>query len=194
MTARKPLLILFLLALTNCQAEAAGADKPWYTKPAEDSARRISADKARWGSKFSREALHHYKMLFRHFFPNLLSTIQSGTFQIDAHFGFAAVIGEMLLQSHLGEIHLLPCLPDAWPNGSVRGMQARRGFTIDMQWRQSKLDNAVITSHQGNGCKLRTDIPVNVVCNGRAIDVTRLEDGNICFPTQAGKSYVVKPR
>jgi alpha-L-fucosidase 2 len=142
----------------------------------------------------SEKAFHHYEMVFAHFFPNLLSTIQSGTFQIDANFGFAAVIGEMLLQSHLGEIHLLPCLPAAWPDGSVRGMQVRRGFAIDMQWRQSKLDKAVVTSHRGNVCKLRTDIPVNVVCNGRAIDVTRLEDGSIRFATQAGKSYVVTPR
>jgi alpha-L-fucosidase 2 len=142
----------------------------------------------------SEKAFHHYEMVFAHFFPNLLSTIQSGTFQIDANFGFAAVIGEMLLQSHLGEIHLLPCLPAAWPDGSVRGMQVRRGFAIDMQWRQSKLDKAVVTSHRGNVCKLRTDIPVNVVRNGRAIDVTRLENGNIRFATQAGKSYVVTPR
>jgi len=140
------------------------------------------------------EAFHHYKMVFTHFFPNLLSTIQSGTFQIDANFGFAAVIGEMLLQSHLGEVHLLPCLPEAWPAGSVRGMQARGGFSVDMQWKQSKLAKAVITSYHGNVCKLRIGIPVNVVCDSHAVPVTASEDGSLSFPTQPGKSFIVTPQ
>jgi alpha-L-fucosidase 2 len=140
------------------------------------------------------EAFHHYETVFSHFFPNLLSTIQSGTFQIDANFGFAATIGEMLLQSHLGEIHLLPCLPPAWPDGSVRGMQARGRFSVDMQWNQFQLVRAVITSQQDSICKLRTAAPVNVVNDGRSVDATNLDNGSIRFTTEAGKSYVVTPR
>lgn len=140
------------------------------------------------------EAFHHYKKVFTHFFPNLLSTIESGTFQIDANFGFAAMIGEMLLQSHPGELHLLPCLPDAWPSGSVRGMQTRGRFSIDMEWQRSKLAKAVITSCKGNTCKLRTGIPVSVVRNGQILEVITSEDGSMSFPTQPGESYVVTPQ
>lgn len=139
------------------------------------------------------EAFHHYQMVFRHFFPNLLSTIESGTFQIDANFGFAAVIGEMLLQSHLGELYLLPCLPDAWPNGSVRGMRARGQFTIDMEWHRSQLAKAVITSHGGKVCNLRTATPVNVFSRDKKVAVTTNEDGGIHFSTRPEKVYVVTP-
>ena len=141
-----------------------------------------------------KQAFHHYQMVFTHFFPNLLSTIESGTFQIDANFGFAAVIGEILLQSHLGELHFLPCLPDAWPNGSVRGMRARGQFCIDMEWKQSKLVKAVITSHGGEVCRLRTAMPVNVFSLGQKVAVRTTENGSIRFPTQPEKSYTVMPQ
>ena len=100
----------------------------------------------------------------------------------------------MLLQSHLGELHLLPCLPEAWPNGSVRGMRARGQFLIDMEWKQSKLTKAVITSKHGKVCKLRTATQVDVVSNGKKMVVTTAEDGAISFPTQPGESYVVTPQ
>jgi len=73
-------------------------------------------------------------------------------------------------------------------------MQTQGQFSIDMQWKQSELAKAVITSNQGNVCTLRTAAPLNVVCNGRALAVTTSEDGSISFPTRLGESYVITPR
>lgn len=78
-----------------------------------------------------------------------------GANQSDANFGFTAGVAECLLQSHAGEISLLPALPPSWSNGSITGVKARGGFTVDMQWKDGKLELATIHNTAAGACKLR---------------------------------------
>jgi alpha-L-fucosidase 2 len=61
----------------------------------------------------------------------------------------------MFLQSCAGEIELLPALPKAWPNGSIKGLRARGGFELDVQWNDGKLTNVTVHSLVSGSCRLR---------------------------------------
>ncbi len=92
-------------------------------------------------------------------------------FQIDGNFGGTAGITEMLMQSHMGFIHLLPALPDAWSEGRIAGICAKGGFDVEIIWQEGKLIEAIVTSKSGSRCDLRYG------------------DATLSFNTKKGTSY-----
>ncbi len=99
------------------------------------------------------------RMLLHATYPNLMDTHPTndgeGVFMIDGNSGAAAAIIEMLLQSHAGEIELLPALPAVWPSGHVRGLRARGAFTVDIEWKDGALAQASIKSDRGGPAVVR---------------------------------------
>lgn len=137
---------------------------PEFAKAAKVSMEARSNGKTGWSKVFKAcvyarlfEAEHSYELI-----SDVLDTKTYGNlwtthppFQIDANFGYAAAVNEMLAQSHTGEIHLLPALPKAWPKGRVTGMRLRGGFELDMKWDEGNLLEAMVRNMSSSDGNLR---------------------------------------
>ena len=108
--------------------------------------------------------------------------------------GFTAGIVEMLLQSHAGEIELLPALPQAWPAGSVRGLRARGGIAVALSWSGGKLASAELQTKFAGPCRLRTPGKIEVRQNGAPVALRPVAEGVIEFTAAAGATYTIAPR
>ena len=142
-------------------------------------------------------ALHHiYELLKKSTHANLFD--DHPPFQIDGNFGGTAGIAEMLLQSHAAYIHLLPALPEAWHTGSFKGLKARGNFEISCTWKENRLQEATLTSLAGEECKLRTEVPVHIIYQGKTIAQSEpiIAAGKtyheISIPTEINKTYIIK--
>jgi len=104
--------------------------------------------------------------------------------------GVTAGVVEMLMQSHSGEISLLPALPKAWKSGYIIGLQARGGYGVDITWENGKLKEAFIISRFSNTCRIRTQEPVKVLADKELVrGVRRYEDGTLQFEAEVGQKY-----
>ncbi len=113
--------------------------------------------------------------------------------QVDGNFGAAMGTTMFFLQSRRGEIHLLPALPESIAQGSVTGLRAPGGFTVDLDWNEGRLTRARIHSAEGRDCLLRVDAPLRVIRDGEPVPL-RTDDANLHgFATEAGAEYEILP-
>ena len=119
---------------------------------------------------------------------------EASVFLIDANLGVGAAIAEMLLQSHLGVIRVLPALPEEWPTGRIRGWRARGGFTVDVAWQDGAIQELTIRADQEGECRIRPyrrHAPIRMESSGVPVAYEETADGAVEFTALGGAIYEV---
>ena len=126
--------------------------------------------------------------------PNLLD--DHPPFQIDGNFGGAAGVVEMLLQSHLERLDLLPALPAVWASGRISGLRARGGFTVSLMWADGVLTEAVLVSHRGGRCcvQYHKGLLAAHAANGEQIASQTEQERPLAFNASLGETITLKMR
>lgn len=125
-------------------------------------------------------------------YPNLWDT--HPPFQIDGNFGYTAGINEMLMQSNLGYINILPALPKEWSSGCVDGILARGNFELKIDWTDGSADLVEVTSKNGGECIVQYKGIENAVVKdskGAVIPAKKAANNRISFATEKGKMYTI---
>ena len=125
-------------------------------------------------------------------YPNLWDT--HAPFQIDGNFGYTSGVSEMLLQSNMGYLNLLPAIPDVWADGSVDGLIARGNFEVDMDWAKTSLTKAEILSKNGGECEIGyPGIAKAKIVDSKGAEVTveKVSENRIKFNTTKGETYTM---
>ena len=146
------------------------------------------------GEAAYQNVLQLFRQSTRHNLFDVCGLKENSPFQIDGNLGGPSGLIEMLLQSHAGVVRLLPALPKAWPEGSFRGLRARGGLEIDLEWKDGKATKSVLRASRD--AEIRLAIPsgqkVTSWSNGRGrVAFTRTSDGTFTASLKGGASYSV---